>query len=501
MPYYFSLEKPRYSSPKLKFFQRVTRTIKGGHFLQIPILSTIVSGLGTFFRTRRYLAYTTIFVFTTFLALFMSWLMTLTVGTSTEQTLFYFFAYLGSTGTIYFALGTLFTGIGADRLWITRRGRGRVTEMKGISWMAVSFAASVFLSILAGPSALLFFAMFCWIGWIAFQAFLSTRTSLRVATLAEPKKGGIALGIGSFILLIIGLGLIAVEALAALWLIPSDAFGIGTMVQGLPLLGQAISNLQLESTYLIIAYGSMGLFAVVMLVAFLRYAGRGAALNIAFLTFFISIYAGYFLFNVMRRSGVSGMGPVDIFMSLFFLAYAMSGIGRTVTDSIEESRVRTGDLGPLLTFFLASGFFYVDSIISVAGTTTSQVAVTWFQTVILNDPFFLFLFRDVAKLIAFPLTAIFTAVYYLRVQRTERMIEHAKEHGETFEPGKADEDLVKRAPEPGKPWPSEKAEGIKKGKPGYDLSAPDSERLTVDKSRRLGQVKRLGEEEDEEEDD
>jgi hypothetical protein len=464
--------------------------------LQIPILSSIVNGLGVFFRTRRYLAYTIVFVFTTFLALFISWLMTLTVGTNTELILFYFFAYLGSTGTIYFALGTLFTGIGADRLWITRRGRGRVTEMKGISWMAVSFAVSVFLSILAGTAALLFFAMFCWIGWIAFQAYLSTRTSLRVATIAEPKKGGIALGAGSFILLIIGLGLIAAEALAALWLIPNDVFGIGTTIQGLPMLSQAMQNLQLESTFLIVAYASMGLFALVMLLAFIRYAGRGAALNIAILTLFIAIYSGYFLFNVMRRTGVSGMGPVDIFMSLFFLAYAMSGIGRTVTDSIEGSRARTGDLGPLLTFFLASGYFYVDSIISVAGTTGSQVAVEWFNTVILNDPFFLFLFRDVAKLIAFPLTAIFTAIFYLRVQRTKRIIEHAKEHGETFQPGKVDEDLAKKAPEPGKPWPSEKAEGIEEGKPGHDLSAPDSKRLTVDKSRRLGAVKRLGEDDD-----
>ncbi|MBN2228560.1 MAG: hypothetical protein JW779_03130 [Candidatus Thorarchaeota archaeon] len=465
--------------------------------MQIPILSGIISGLGVFFRTRRYLAYTIVFVATTFLALFVSWLMTITVGTDFELALVYFFAYIGSTGTIYFGLGSFLIGLKLDKLWITRRGRGRVTEMKGLSWMVVSFAISVFLSILAGPAPLLFFAMLCWVGWIAFQAYLSTRTSLRVATLAEPKKGGVLLGIGSFIILLIGVGIIAVEALAAVWLIPYDIAGIGTIVQGLPMLGQAITNLQLQATTLLIAYAAMGLFAVVMLLAFLRYSGRGAALNIAILTIFISIYAGYFLFNVMRRTAVSGLGPVDIFMTLFFLAYAMSGIGRTVTDSVEESRARTGDFGPLLTFFLASGFFFVDSIISVSAVPGTLIG-GWFQTGILADPFVLFLFRDVAKLIAFPLTAIFTALYYLTHERTERIIERAKAEGKVLTPDEVDEDISKKVPEPGKTWPSERAEGIEKGRPGHDLSAPDSDRLTIDKSRRLGKAKRFGEDEEDE---
>ncbi|RLI55385.1 MAG: hypothetical protein DRO87_09100, partial [Candidatus Thorarchaeota archaeon] len=153
--------------------------IKGGFYLQIPILSGIVGGLRVFFKTRRYVAYTIVFVATTFMALFVSFLMTQTAGTPVEDILVYFFAYVGSTGTIYFALGTFFIGLGLDRVWITRRGRGRITEMKGLAWMAVSFAISVFMSIILGEFALLFFALFCWVGWIAFQAYLSTRTSLR----------------------------------------------------------------------------------------------------------------------------------------------------------------------------------------------------------------------------------------------------------------------------------------------------------------------------------
>jgi hypothetical protein len=372
--------------------------------------------------------------------------------------------------------------------------------MKGLSWMAVSFAIAVFLSILVGRAALLFFALFGWVGWIAFQGYLSTRTSLRIATIAEPKKGGFLLGTGSFILLLIGLGVIAAEALLALYLIPNNILGLGTLIDGI--FSQASTNIMAQYNFLIIAYAAMGLFALVMLLSFIRNAGKGAALNIALLTNFIAIYAGYFLVNVMRRDGVFGMEPQDIVMSLFFLAYALSGIGRTATEAAERPGGRTGDFGPLITFFLASGFFFVDSIIAVAANPLTimggATGIGWFETGILSDPRFLFLFRDVAKLIAFPLAAIFTALVYLRVERTERIVTRVREAGETFDPDEVDKEIADKTPDPGETWASERAEGVKERKPGHDLSAPDPDRLSVGDSRRLGKAKRFG---DDDEDD
>jgi hypothetical protein len=464
--------------------------------LGIPLFD----GIGVFFRTRRYLAYLIVFVTTTFVGLLISGLMYIYPGSGIDQVLVYFFTYVGSAGTIYFALGALFTGLGADRLWITRRGRGRVTEMKGLAWMAVSFAIAVFLSIIVGRTALLFFAIFGWVGWIAFQGYLSTRTSLRIATIAEPKKGGFLLGTGSFILLLIGLGLIVSEALLALYLVPNDILGLGTIINGI--FPSATANLANQFNYLIVAYACMGLFALVMLLAFIRYAGKGAALNISLLTIFIGIYAGYFLVNVMRRSGVFGMEPIDIGMSLFFLAYALSGIGRTTTEAAEKPGGRIGDFGPLITFFLASGFFFVDSIIAVASNPLTIIGgagvpgTGWFETGILADPRFLFLFRDVAKLIAFPLAAIFTSLVYLRGGRTERIVARAREEGETFDPDEVDEEIADRTPDPGETWASERAEGVKEGDPGHELSAPDPDRMSVGDSRRLGKAKRLGEDDE-----
>jgi hypothetical protein len=465
--------------------------------LGIPILSDIFSGLGVFFKTKRFVAYVTIFVATTFLGLFVSWLMTQFVGTPTEELLVNFFAYIGATGTIYFMIGTLLTGLGLDKLWIKRRGRGKWNEMIGISWFAISFAISVFMSLTFGRSAIVFFAMFCWVGWIAFQAYLSSRTSLRIATIAEPKKGGWGITIGSFIILLIGIAIIAAEAIFALILLPNNYFELGTAVGAT--FPDYLANINAHLPYLYLAFGVLGLFALISFFAFLKYAKKGAALNVALLTVFIALYSGYFLVNVIRRTGASGLTPVDIGISLFFLAYAMSGIGRTVTEAVEESRSRLRDLGPLLTFFLASGFFFVDSIISVSTAAPTSILARWFQTELIADPYATFLFKDIAKLIAFPLVAIFTSLYYLRVQRVDRIVERAKKEGETFEAGEVDEEIAERAPAPGESWPSERAEGIPKGKLGHDLSGEQPGRLSVDrKTSRFKPGKRLGDDEEEE---
>ena len=463
--------------------------------LDIPVLSNIVDGMKSFLKTRRYVSYLIIFVTTAFLALFVSWLLALFQGTATEEILILVFAYIGAAGTIYFMIGTILTGIGLDKLWIKRRGRGKWNEMIGVAWMAVSFAIGVFLSVgFQSAAPLVFFAMFCWVGWIAFQAYLSSRTSLRIATIAEPKKGGVAIGAVSFIVLLIGIGIIGAEILAALYLIPNNILGMGDALGAI--FANYEENLTVHFPFITLAMILLGFFALVSFLAFMNYAKKGAALNVALLTVFIAIYSGYFLFNVLRRGEPGTFEPLDVFMTLFFLVYAMSGIGSTTIEAVEESRSRLRDLGPLLTFFLASGYVYVDSIIS-ASTAGSGIAA-WFESPLIADTWAAFIFKDVAKLIAFPLVAIFTCVVYLWYERTGRIIEQAREEGETFEPGEVDEEIAERAPEPGEPWPSETAEGITEGKPGHDLSAPDTKRLVVDDSRRLGAPKRLGDEEEEE---
>jgi hypothetical protein len=444
--------------------------------LNIPILSNIVDGLKSFLKTRRYVSYLIIFVSTTFLGLFVSWLMTAFTGLI-QDVLFNFFAYVGAAGTIYFMIGTILTGLGLDKLWIKRRGRGKWNEMIGVAWMAISFAIAVFMSIFLGPQPLIMFAMVCWVGWIAFQAYLSSRTSLRIATIAEPKKGGIAIGLGSFIILLIGIGIIGAEILVAVILLPNRMFGLDLALEAI--FPNWWDNFRVHLPLINFAMILLGIYALISFLVYLRYARKGAALNVALLTVFIAIYSGYFLFNVIRRGAPGAFEPLDVFMFLFFLVYAMSGIGRTTIEAVEGSRSRLRDLGPLITFFLASGYVYVDSIIAAAAGGATGLAL-WFQSDLISNTWAAYIFRDVAKLVAFPLVAIFTCLYYLWFERTGRIIERAREEGETFEPGEVDEEIAERAPKPGEPWPSEQAEGITEGRPGHELSAPDRKRLVVD---------------------
>ncbi|MDF1539102.1 MAG: hypothetical protein P1Q69_09370, partial [Candidatus Thorarchaeota archaeon] len=277
---------------------------------------------------------------------------------------------------------------------------------------------------------------------------------------------------------------------------PSNFMDLGTIMNGI--FASATTNLTTQFMPLLVAYAMMGLFALVSLIAFFKYARKGTALNIALLVFFVAIYSGYFLFNVMRRTGAPTIDASDILMSLFFLVYALSGIGSTITESVEGSRSRLRDFGPLLTFFLASSFFFVDSIISLSTTAPSVGA--WFGDWVAtpDTQLIMWVFRDSSKLIAFPLAAILSMLWYLRGGRLERIVERAREDGDTFDPNEVDEDIADVTPDPGESWASERSEGVKKGKQGHDLSAPDPKRMSVDSSRRLGSAKRLG---DDDEDD
>jgi len=149
-----------------------------------------------------------------------------------------------------------------------------------------------------------------------------------------------------------------------------------------------------------------------------------------------------------------------------------------------------------MTFFLASGFFFVDSIIAITGYPGSAM-ITWFGADWTLNSGATWIFRDVAKLTAFPLAAILSMLYYLKTERLDRIVKRAREDGDTFDPDEVDEDIADATPDPGESWASERAEGIKEGKQGHDLSAPDPKRLSTS-GRRLGKGKRYGDDEEDE---
>jgi hypothetical protein len=81
---------------------------------------------------------------------------------------------------------------------------------------------------------------------------------------------------------------------------------------------------------------------------------------------FISFYIAYFLYNVMKPE-VVGLDLlsliVDIGISIFFILYAMSSVGLTLSARAElDTRWKISkELAATLTFFLASGYLVVEA--------------------------------------------------------------------------------------------------------------------------------------------
>ena len=92
-------------------------------------------------------------------------------------------------------------------------------------------------------------------------------------------------------------------------------------------------------------------------------------------------------------------------------------------------------------------------------------------------------------MIAFPLIAIFTAIYYLRVERAGRVVERARDEGEQLDPDELDSDIAEELAEEKESRPAERYSAA----PEPDR---DDGRLRVDSSRRLGAPERLGDDDD-----
>ncbi|MHA1864755.1 MAG: hypothetical protein ACTSWA_13365, partial [Candidatus Thorarchaeota archaeon] len=124
---------------------------------------------------------------------------------------------------------------------------------------------------------------------------------------------------------------------------------------------------------------------------------------------------------------------------------------------------------------------------AVASNNTTLIW-SWFHAGgIFTDPRFLFLFRDVSKMIAFPLIAIFTAIYYLRVERTGRVVERARDEGEQLDPDEVDSDIAEELAEEKESRPVERHSAAPE---------PDRDSGRLESTGRLGAPKRLGDDDD-----
>ncbi|MHA2023358.1 MAG: hypothetical protein ACTSWQ_06825, partial [Candidatus Thorarchaeota archaeon] len=131
---------------------------------------------------------------------------------------------------------------------------------------------------------------------------------------------------------------------------------------------------------------------------------RSTASNIVFLGMFISFYSAYFIYNVLKGYD-PGLDLVGIGITVFFILYTMSSVGRSLASRAElDTRFKLSkELAATFTFFLASGFMFVDAMFAVI---LGGVDVTLTGGI-----------GDAIKLLIFPFVAFVMVLNFIRKSR------------------------------------------------------------------------------------
>jgi hypothetical protein len=130
-----------------------------------------------------------------------------------------------------------------------------------------------------------------------------------------------------------------------------------------------------------------------------RHSNKPTMMNIALVGLFVSLYSSYFIYNAGKGPGL-GIDFVDIGVTIFFLLYTMSSVGASLASRAEiDTRWKISkELAATFTFFLASGYFFLDSLLPITA----------------GDPVFGAALGDIIKLYLFPFIALIMELFYLR---------------------------------------------------------------------------------------
>ena len=345
--------------------------------MDIPILTNLIDGLKLFFESKRMRWLTLIFLFGA---------VTITIW----QNLVVVFPGLGGialvVGGIFptFFMVTGFLALLGLARFVADEESYRKSLIFTFIWFIVSFFVLIILFFVRPIFNWMFIGV-AFLGWIGFQSYFSTRSSLgyaeTVALDSQSKLMGYLYG-----LLYILNYVVIVGAVIFTWVFVNPTFGLG-LVFGI--VGMLLALL----------------FNFVNGLILIGERNKPTASNIAFLGTFISFYSAYFIYNVMKGYDPS-LDIVGIGISAFFILYTMSSVGRSLASRAElDTRWKLSkELAASFTFFLASGFMFVDAMFGVIiGSVDPTLGGV----------------GDGIKLLVFPLVAFFMELNFIRKSRKE----------------------------------------------------------------------------------
>ncbi|MHA3964274.1 MAG: hypothetical protein AM325_012140 [Candidatus Thorarchaeota archaeon SMTZ1-45] len=345
--------------------------------MEIPFLSNFIEGLKLFFESKKLRWFALVFFIGAFFITIWESLGAILLGIFPGIALLVF---SGGVFPIYFMLVSLMSILGLGRFVVSEESYKR-SFIYTIIWGVISAFVLIAMVFLTFQLFILIFVGFTFLGWIGFQSYFATRTSLGLARSVDVGKRSLLIGLFYGVIYIFNYAVV----------VGAVIFGIIVFAPGLPAIGVSILGG-------LLALGFNFLNGLILA----KERNKSTASGVAVLGLFISLYSAYFIYNVLK-----GFDPaldlVSIAISIAFILYTMSGIGRTLASRAElDTRFKISrEFAATLTYFLASGFMFVDSVFIL----------------IIVDPSLQGVISDVIKLLLFPFIAFIMVLYYLYESR------------------------------------------------------------------------------------
>jgi hypothetical protein len=311
--------------------------------MDIPVLTRFNKGLRLFFQSKRLRWLFLIFVLSAVFVLAFREL-----GNFFPVFAGGFIAIIGGIFPTFFMITAFLSLVGLQRFVASEESYMRSLTFF-IIWIVIS--AFVYLMLWLTGMVLWILVGVAFLGWIGFQAYLSSRTALGYAESVQIKSRS---RIVSFLLgtlhILSYVIVIGAFIILFIWYAATTAL-FDWVVVGAALIGAML------------ALGFNFLNGFIML----RERKRVTVDNLAMLGLFISLYVAYFLYNILKPVSAS----IDLFsllidggLSIFFLLYALSSVGLTLASRAEmETRWKlSGELAATMTFFFASGYLVVQAL-------------------------------------------------------------------------------------------------------------------------------------------
>lgn len=334
------------------------------------MLTNFIEGLKLFFESKRMRWFSLIF----FIGAFIITIWERLVATFPVLNPIVF---TGGVFPIYFMLASFMCLLGLSRFVASDESYMK-SLIYTIIWGVISIFVLIGMAWFTFGLFILVFVGVAFLGWIIFQSYFATRTALGFAESVDMGKRSLLVGVLFGAIYIFNYLVIAGAVIVSLIIFPQSSW--------IPVVWAVLGALM--------AAGFNFLNGLILVAE----RNKSTASGVSVLGLFISLYSAYFIYNVLK-----GFDPnidlISISISVAFILYTMSGIGRTLASRAEaDTRFKLSrEFAATITYFMASGFMFVESVF----------------TAIIADPAIQGIVADVIKLLLFPFIAFIMVIRYL----------------------------------------------------------------------------------------